>query len=487
MTEVKQPVAGQKTVFRPSPLAAAQAGAHVSAPADTLPSPGGPPGAPADRSTFQPFQAGGAPVSGSPATGAGTPPVHAAMAARGFSDDDVPPIDAPMRVRNPLMAAAARLLALAAAVQADRQVADVARLRGRADGETKAFEKTLASLGLSAEDNARARYAVLATVDDIVQNLPGGANSDWPRRSLVVVSFGQAFGGDQFFTILDTMLARPAAHLEMLELYHACLAVGFQGRLRTLADGNSQVSARMGAIYNSLSGIRARPETELSPHWQGVPTPMPRLGWLVRAAIVAAAGLAALLLAFLGAKLLLDSRDHPAWLALRQLPPVNPATIDRAGGDVATVPSGQLARVRSRLASQCIEAKDDGATIRLVIAACPGLPPGMFDKGAADVASAYQPLIAEAGAALKPEPGAIAVVAHTDSDPIKGTLAATYADNLALSQARAASVTALLAATVDTSRLTVQGRGDREPVDRGDSSDAKAKNRRVELILPRSE
>ncbi len=268
------------------------------------------------------------------------------MAARGFSDDDVPPIDAPMRVRNPLMAAAARLLALAAAVQADRQVADVARLRARADGEAKAFEKTLSGLGLSSEDNARARYAVLATVDDIVQNLPGGANSDWPRRSLVVVSFGQAFGGDQFFTILDTMLQRPAAHLEMLELYHACLAVGFQGRLRTLPDGNAQIAARMGSIYNQLSSIRPRPETDLSPAWTGVPTPMPRLGWLVRAAIVAAIALAVLLLVFLGAKLLLDSRDHPAFLGLRQLPPVTPARIDRVGGDVVK-PSGQLERVRA--------------------------------------------------------------------------------------------------------------------------------------------
>ncbi len=463
MSEAKPPAPGQKTVFRPSPLAAAQ-GQGAAAPG-------------AERTTFQPL----------PAAAAAAPaPTTAAMAARGFSDDDVPPLDAPMRVRNPLMAAAARLLALAAAVQADRQVADVARLRTRADGEAKAFEKTLAGLGLSSEDNARARYAVLATVDDIVQNLPGGATSDWPRRSLVVVSFGQAFGGDQFFTILDTMLQRPAAHLEMLELYHACLAVGFMGRLRTLPDGGAQVAARMGAIYNQLTSIRPRPENDLVPAWTGVPTPMPRLGWLVRAAIIAAAVLAAILLLFLGAKLLLDSRDHPAFLALRQVPPVAPARIDRVGGDVVK-PSGQLERVRGRLHSPCIQAKDDGATIRLVIAACPGLPPGMFDKGAADVAAAYEPLITEAGNALKPEPGQVAVVAHTDSDPIRGALAATYADNLELSQARASSVQALLVPVLGSSRLTAQGRGDREPVDRGDTPDAKAKNRRVELILPRSE
>lgn len=465
MTQGNPPGGGQKTVFRPSPLAAAQGAAP--------PAPGG-----AERTTFQPL----------PAQGAAPPPAAAAaMTARGFSDDDVPPLDAPMRVRNPLMAAAARLLALAAAVQADRQVGDVATLRARADGEAKAFEKTLSSLGLSAEDNARARYAVLATVDDIVQNLPGGAQSDWARRSLVVSSFGQAFGGDQFFTILDTMLAKPVAHIEMLELYHACLAAGFMGRLRTLPDGGGQVASRMGMIFNALGGIRPRPENDLTPAWAGVPTPMPRLGWLVRAGVVAAGVLAALLLVFLGLKLVLDGRDEPAWLALRQLPPINPARIDRAGGDVAPPLSGQLERVRSRLTNPCIEAKDDGATIRLVIAACPGLPAGMFDAGAGDVAAAYVPLIEQAGAALKPESGAVAVVAHTDSDPIRGALAATYADNMALSQARAASVSALLVTVIDSSRLSAEGRGDREPVDRGDTPQAKAKNRRVELVLPRSE
>ncbi len=308
-----------------------------------------------------------------------------------------------MRVRNPLMAAAARLLALAAAVQADRQVADVARLRTRADGEAKAFEKTLAGLGLSSEDNARARYAVLATVDDIVQNLPGGATSDWPRRSLVVVSFGQAFGGDQFFTISIPCCSGPRRISRCSSYIMPASPSASWAGCERCPTGRRRSAARMGAIYNQLTSIRPRPETDLVPAWTGVPTPMPRLGWLVRAAIVAAATLAAILVLFLGAKLLLDSRDHPAFLALRQVPPVTPARIDRVGGDVVK-PSGQLERVRARLTSKCIEAKDDGATIRLVIAACPGLPPGMFDKGAADVAAAYEPLIAEAGNALKPSP-----------------------------------------------------------------------------------
>lgn len=399
--------------------------------------------------------------------------------------DDVPPLSQPLRGRNPVMQVAARLLTLAAAVQAERQVTDPQGLLRSASLEGKAFEKALNELGLSAEDNARARFATLATVDDIVQNLPGGATSDWARQSLVVQSFGQAFGGDQFWTILDNMLARPAAYRDLLELYQACLAVGFQGRYRTLPDAQAQLGAKMNQIFAALRDIRPRPENDLVPQWQGVPTPVRKVGWGARFVAVAAAVFAALLIVFFAMKLWLDSRDEAAWNALRQVPPQAQAQIDRVGG-MAPAESTQLTRIRSRLRSPCIKANDDGANIRLVISACPGLPAGMFEAGAATLADPYRELIIQGGQALAPEQGAITVAAHTDSDQIRGTLAATYPDNAALSKARADDAVSVLGSVVDPARLTAAGRGDREPVDRGSSAEAKARNRRVELIIPRS-
>ncbi len=462
---------GEKTVFRPSPLATAQGGDNAN-----------PPPPPRNGGGSGGNGPGGNGPGGNGPGGNGQPPPP------NWQADDVPPLDVPMRVRNPLLAASARLLALAAAVQADREVRNVQALRARAGDEARAYEKQLASMGLSAEDNARARYAVLASVDDIVQNLPGGAQSDWARSSLVVQSFGQAFGGDQFFTILDALQQRPAANQDMLELYHACLAVGFQGRARIASDGRQQIERRMAGIFDALSGIRPRPETDLVPSWRGVPTPMSRIGWLARAALLAAAVLAVLVLLFLALKLLLDSRDAAPKAALRPIPPLAVANIDRIGTAGPQQQSGQLERIRARLDNPCIEARDDGGSIRLTIAACPGLPAGMFRAGAAALADAYVPLIAQAGRALAPESGPIRVVAHTDSDPIRGALAATYPDNLALSEARARDVLGVLARVIgDPARLSAEGRGDREPVDRADSAEAKAKNRRVELVLPRSE
>ncbi len=445
-----------------------------------------------DRTVFSPAGAGGRippvtpPVTSAAAPSMPTTPAGSAPPLPAGGEDDVPPLATPMQPRNPVMRIAARLLTLAAAVQAERQVADPEGLLRTATIEAKAFEKSLNELNLNPDDNARARYAVLATLDDIVQNLPGGATSDWARQSLVVQSFGQAFGGDQFWTILDNMLARPAAYRDLLELYQACLAVGFLGRYRTLPDAQAQLTAKMNAIYGALGDIRARPETDLVPHWQGVATPGRKVGWGTRFVAIAVAVLAALLVVFLGLKLWLDSRDEAAWAALRQVPPTTLTRIDRVGG-LEAAESSQLTRIRGRLRSPCIKADDDGADIRLTVAACPGLSAGMFEAGAASLADPYRELVIQAGQALAPETGRITVAAHTDSDAIRGALAATYPDNAALSAARAEDAVAVLGSVVDPARLTAIGRGDREPVDRGDSAAAKARNRRVELIIPRSE
>jgi type VI secretion system protein ImpK len=400
------------------------------------------------------------------------------------ANDDVPPITEPMRVRNPLMAAASRFLAICAAVQAERQITDAPTLLNRAMTELKAFERAATGAGLSGEDLNRARYALAATLDDIAQNLPGGAAADWARQSVVVQAFGQAFGGDQFWSILDALLARPAANQDMLELFHACLGVGFIGKFRIGGDGPRQIQARMGAIHNALSGIRARPESDLVPAWRGVPTPIRKTSRWLLVLLVAGAALATLLIVFLALKFTLDSRDETAWAKLHALPPATQTTIDRAGPGLAVPSSTQLERIRSRLTSPCIAADEDGGAIRLTVSACPGLPGGMFDKGADQVAAAYAPLLIEAAKALTPEAGAIDVIAHTDSDPIAS---ASFPDNLALSTARAANVMALLASNgIESDRLNPAGRGDSEPVDRADTAEAKARNRRVELTIPRS-
>jgi OmpA-OmpF porin, OOP family len=101
-----------------------------------------------------------------------------------------------------------------------------------------------------------------------------------------------------------------------------------------------------------------------------------------------------------------------------------------------------------------------------------------FDTSKATIAASSAPLIDEIAAALKGCNGVtIEVAGHTD---LRGNDAA----NMALSEARAkAVVDALAAKGVSGSSLTAKGYGETKPLDTGTTSEALAKNRRIDFTV----
>jgi len=99
-----------------------------------------------------------------------------------------------------------------------------------------------------------------------------------------------------------------------------------------------------------------------------------------------------------------------------------------------------------------------------------------FDVGRADIKPQMRPVLDEVGRAL--EPGVrITIVGHTDST-------GGDAINDPLSRERAQSVRDYLSARgMPAERVSVQGRGSREPVATNDTDSGRAANRRVEVFL----
>jgi len=104
--------------------------------------------------------------------------------------------------------------------------------------------------------------------------------------------------------------------------------------------------------------------------------------------------------------------------------------------------------------------------------------PGIFfDTAKSDIKPESQPAIQEVVKMLKASPAVkVWVVGHTDN---VGTADA----NVALSNARAASVVkALAAGGIDARRLTPHGDGPFSPVAANTTDEGRARNRRVELV-----
>jgi chemotaxis protein MotB len=108
----------------------------------------------------------------------------------------------------------------------------------------------------------------------------------------------------------------------------------------------------------------------------------------------------------------------------------------------------------------------------------------LFDSGAADVKPAAEPLLEKIGGILAhtEQPHPVRVEGHTDSVPITGR----FPSNWELASARASGVVRVLLGTPLHSRpFEAVGRAALDPIASNGTDDGRAKNRRVEIILPR--
>jgi type VI secretion system protein ImpK len=146
--------------------------------------------------------------------------------------------------------------------------------------------------------------------------------------------------------------------------------------------------------------------------------------------------------------------------------------------------STQLQRIRAQLAKEIIARKVDATQNDKRIFISIGNVV-LFPSGGAGVSDSFAPIAAKIASALDREPGPISVEGYTDADPIH-TIA--FASNFELSTARAKSVAAVLKRGLShPDRLAVSGKGADNPVAPNDTEADKAKNRRVEVSIPRAD
>jgi chemotaxis protein MotB len=107
----------------------------------------------------------------------------------------------------------------------------------------------------------------------------------------------------------------------------------------------------------------------------------------------------------------------------------------------------------------------------------------LFDSGAADVKAGASPLLTKIGAILATgSVHPVRVEGHTDDVPISGR----FPSNWELASARASGVVRVLLGTpLKASPFEAVGRADLDPIAANATEAGRARNRRVEIILPR--
>jgi type VI secretion system protein ImpK len=463
---------GGKTVFRPSPLQ----GLHGNQP---------PPSAPAAPQGWGPAATPAAPSWNAPAQSA-PPPTFAPqpVAQPRLADDDIPLPQTPAGHRNQLLADAIPTLALAASVRVGRARTPLPQLHRQAMAAITAFDRAAAG-HYPEETRLSAKYALCATVDDVVQNLPGaGADAaEWARRSMVVSFFQENIGGDRFWDLSRDMLARPAQNGDLIELYHACLAAGFEGRYRIMPDGRRRLSEVMTALYSALEHTRSLSATQLVEHWKGETAPLRKVGLWSYALLAAAIALAALFLIYILLRLLLMSSGGAPSDAVAKLVPTQPLRLSRAAAPPPEPPaSSQKETLRKFLEPEIraglVVVEEDASTVRVRTTVGQ-----LFKSGSDQLESGRTALFERIGQAIETQKGTVTVEGHADSDRVSSL---SFPDNGALSQARAEAVAKIVRGQLsEGGRVNVVGYGDTHPIASNDTAEGKSLNRRVEIVVPR--
>jgi type VI secretion system protein ImpK len=379
------------------------------------------------------------------------------------------------------------MLALAAGVRSGRVRMAMPEFHRAAGRAIAAFDKSLASSSfISEESRQRAKYAVCATIDDIAQNLPGLGNdgAEWARRSLVVQFFRENIGGDRFWQLVDDMLRRPQEHRDLIELYHACLGAGFEGRFRVMPDGRRRLQEIMDRLQSAMEHLRSLSPIELVPHWKGEKAPPRRVGFWSYAALAAAAAAGLLFLVFVVFRLMLMQSGEATETRLADLMPDSRLTLSRDGGEPPrAAESEQASRLRRFLQPEIeqglVKVEEDSRTVRVRTTVGQ-----LFSPASDQLESGRRALFERIGRAVEEEEGPVIIEGHADASRLSNNL--SFPDNMALSTARAETVAAIVRNQLsDRDRVSARGMGDSVAIASNDDAAGRSLNRRVEIIVQR--
>lgn len=411
-----------------------------------------------DRTFVMPSPGAGGPRRGQPAEGtrAETPlSLEALIPAHGL---------------NPIVTAASPLLNAVPPLRSSPSQADPTQLRDTLAEGLRVFERKAGQLGVDPRHILAARYILCTFIDEAAASTPWGGSGVWGRQSLLVMFHNETWGGEKVFQLLAKLAENPAANLDLLELLHVVLALGFEGRYRVIDGGLQQLAQVRERLYAMLREQRGEHERELSPHAKGIDTRRATMAQLPAwVALTVAVLLAGML--YLTLSLKLNAASDPVFAEIQALrmqvptpPPAPPAAKPRLSAFLKPEIDAGLVAVQDLADRSVITLRGDG----------------FFTPASASVDDAVLPLLVRIGEALNSVNGSVLITGHTDSQAIRS---GRFPSNWHLSQERALAVRDILAGTVQAQRLRAEGRADSEPVTGNATPAERARNRRVEITL----
>jgi type VI secretion system protein ImpK len=193
---------------------------------------------------------------------------------------------------------AADLLSFAQQLVKTGDPGDPEAFRLKVDELFKAFESRGKQLEHNDDNIALAKYALVAFIDEIILTSGWPLRDAWSGRPLQLEYFNDFSAGEVFYDKLDSIRGTDnPKKLEVLEIYHSVLALGFKGKYADLS-GMEKIKTLMEGMARDLHKWRSKGVQGLSPNWKCTEDP-PKLVQQFPIWIVPVACLALLLVAYI--------------------------------------------------------------------------------------------------------------------------------------------------------------------------------------------
>lgn len=137
-------------------------------------------------------------------------------------------------------------------IQAAEELGPPQELRRHIKSLLGQCEEEALAAGCAETDIDRAKFAVVALIDEAILSTNWSGTDEWMKTPLQLEFYDQFDAGEVFFDRLDVLLDKPQAHAVVLEVYHLCMTLGFRGKyqlqkqdeLREIIDTTTQALSR---------------------------------------------------------------------------------------------------------------------------------------------------------------------------------------------------------------------------------------------------
>lgn len=375
---------------------------------------------------------------------------------------------------NPLLEAARVLLR----AQSDMDRMPIATetsmqsLRDTLTGEVHVFDRLCLRANIRADHATGARYCLCTALDEVAMQSPwakqNGLSASWAAHTLTNTFGMDGQGGDKIYLLAARLLQEPNEHHDLLEVIYRIMSLGFEGRYRLITDGPRRHDAIRQQIYNAITAGREPVPIALSPHGQASIPPRRVSFWAIP--VWMTAGICALILLCLFGyfKYRLASQAADVQRQIDAISHLAPP---------AAPPELHLKELlKDEIAAGTVSVDEDAQHSAVTFRG-----DAMFGPGGVAVRSTMGPLIAKIAQEIVKVPGKVTVLGYTDNIPVHSR---QFVSNQALSEERAKQIVQMLqTAGVPANRLEAVGKGDADPVSSNATSQGRAQNRRVEIMV----